>query len=53
MGRKTLLQSTKKKSEIRKEKIHFESDALERKKKDKDFGKMIKNVKKQRKNNKY
>jgi len=36
-----------------KEKMHFESDALERKKKDKDFGKMIKNVKKQRKNNKY
>ncbi|MDA3928704.1 MAG: ribosome small subunit-dependent GTPase A [Prolixibacteraceae bacterium] len=38
---------------LEKEKIHFESDALERKKKDKDFGKMIKNFKKQRKNNKY
>ncbi len=36
-----------------KEKMHFESDAIERKKKDKDFGKMIKNFKKQRKNNKY
>jgi len=38
---------------MEKEKMHFESDAIERKKKDKDFGKMIKNVKKQRKNNKY
>ena len=38
---------------MEKEKMHFESDAQERKKKDKDFGKMIKNVKKQRKNNKY
>ncbi len=38
---------------MEKEKIHFESDAIERKKKDKDFGKMIKNVKNQRKNNKY
>jgi ribosome biogenesis GTPase len=38
---------------MEKEKMHFESDAMERKKKDKDFGKMIKNVKKQRKNNKY
>ena len=38
---------------MEKEKLHFESDAMERKKKDKDFGKMIKNVKKQRKNNKY
>ena len=36
-----------------KEKMHFESDAIERKKKDKDFGKMIKNVKKLRKNNEY
>ena len=35
------------------EKIHFESDSVERKKKDKDFGKMVKNVKKQRKNIKY
>jgi ribosome biogenesis GTPase len=38
---------------MEKEKMHFESDAKERKKKDKDFGKMIKNVKKQRRNNKY
>ncbi len=38
---------------MEKEKTHFESDAIERKKKDKDFGKMIKNVKKQRKKNKY
>lgn len=38
---------------MEKEKLHFESDAIERKKKDKDFGKMVKNVKKQRKNNKY
>lgn len=38
---------------MEKERIHFESDAKERKKKDKDFGKMIKNVKKQRKRNKY
>lgn len=38
---------------MEKEKSHFESDAVERRKKDKDFGKMIKNVKKHRKNNKY
>jgi ribosome biogenesis GTPase len=38
---------------MEKEKMHFESDLLERKKKDKDFGKMVKQVKKQRKNNKY
>ncbi len=38
---------------MEKEKLHFESDLIERKKKDKDFGRMIKNVKKQRKNNKY
>ncbi len=38
---------------MEKEKLHFESDLLERKKKDKDFGKMVKQVKKQRKNNKY
>ena len=38
---------------IEKEKMHFESDVLDRKKKDKDFGKMIKNVKKHRKNNKF
>ncbi|WP_323758104.1 ribosome small subunit-dependent GTPase A [Roseivirga sp.] len=36
-----------------KEKMHFEADAKERKKKDKDFGKLTKSVKKQRKNNKY
>ncbi|MCK0190291.1 ribosome small subunit-dependent GTPase A [Arenibacter sp. F20364] len=38
---------------MQKEKIHFESDAIERKRKDKDFGKMIKRVQKQRRNNKY
>ncbi len=38
---------------LEKEKMHFESDALERKKKDKDFGKMVKSVKTQRKNNKF
>ncbi len=38
---------------MEKEKEHFESDAKARKKKDKDFGKMVKNVKKQRKENKY
>jgi len=38
---------------MEKERIHFESDAQERKKKDKDFGKMVKNMKKQRKDNKY
>jgi ribosome biogenesis GTPase len=38
---------------MEKEKSHFESDALERRRKDRDFGKMIKNVKKHRKNNKY
>ncbi|MBT8302486.1 MAG: ribosome small subunit-dependent GTPase A [Maribacter sp.] len=38
---------------MEKEKMHFELDAIERKKKDKDFGKMIKKVKKQRKDMKY
>ena len=38
---------------MEKEKTHFEADAKERKKKDKDFGKMIKNVKKQRKDNTF
>lgn len=38
---------------MEKEKNHFESDALERKKKDKDFGRMVKNVKKIRKDMKY
>ncbi len=36
---------------MEKERIHFESNAQERKKKDKDLGKLIKNMKK--KNNKY
>lgn len=35
------------------EKQHYESDLLERKKKDKNLGKLIKNMKKQRKGNKY
>jgi len=38
---------------MEKEKLHFESDAIERKKKDKIFGKMIKSVVKQRRKNKY
>ncbi len=38
---------------MEKERRYFESNAIERKKKDKDFGKMIKSVKKQRKNNKF
>ena len=38
---------------MEKEKKHFESDALERKKKDKDLGKVIKEFKKHRKNNKF
>ncbi len=38
---------------MEKEKMYFESNALERKKKDKDLGKIIKNYQKQRKNNKY
>ncbi len=38
---------------MEKEKKHFESDTLERRKKDKDFGKMVKSVKKHRKDNKY
>lgn len=38
---------------MEKEKMHFESDAKERKKKDKDLGKMIKRVQKERRNNKY
>jgi ribosome biogenesis GTPase len=36
-----------------KEKEHFELSALERKRKDKDFGKMIKNVLKEKKKNKF
>jgi len=38
---------------MQREKDFFDSTIAERKKKDKNFGKMIKNVKKQRKNNKF
>ena len=38
---------------MEKEKEHFESTVAERRKKDKDFGKMIKNYKKDNKSNKY
>lgn len=38
---------------MEKEKLHFESDLQERKKKDKEFGKMVKNFKKHRGNTKY
>jgi ribosome biogenesis GTPase len=38
---------------MRKEQMHFDTDAKERRKKDKDFGKMIKTIQKQRRNNKY
>lgn len=38
---------------IKKEKEHFESTVAEKRKKDKDFGKMIKQFKKTRKSNKY
>lgn len=38
---------------MEKEKKHFESDALERKRKDKELGKLIKHIKKTRKKNKY
>lgn len=38
---------------LQKETMFFESTVLEKKKKDKDFGKMVKNVKKIRKNNKF
>lgn len=38
---------------MNKERMHFESDSQERKKKDKDLGKMIKNVVKHRRNNKF
>ena len=38
---------------MEKEKAHFESDAVARKKKDKNLGKVIKEVKKQRKKDKY
>jgi ribosome biogenesis GTPase len=36
-----------------KEKRHFEADALEKRKKDKMFGKLIKNIQKERRKNKY
>ena len=38
---------------MEKERDHFESDVQERRKKDKDFGKMIKHIQKQRRKNKY
>lgn len=38
---------------IGREKIHFESSVVERRKKDKDFGKMVKNYKKDKGKNKY
>ena len=38
---------------LEREKRHFESSAAERRKKDKDFGKMVKNVKKDRNLNKF
>ena len=38
---------------MEREKTHFESSVEEKKKKDKNFGRMIREVKKQRKNNKY
>ncbi len=38
---------------MEREKAHFESDVAEKRKKDKDFGKMIKNYKKLRKKNKF
>lgn len=38
---------------IEREKLHFESSVLEKKKKDKSFGKLVKQVKKQRKQNKF
>lgn len=38
---------------LEKEKMHFESNALERKKKDKNLGKMIKGIQKQRRKNKF
>jgi ribosome biogenesis GTPase len=38
---------------MEKEKIHFESSVVERRKKDKDFGKMVKNYNKDMSKNKY
>lgn len=38
---------------LQREKIHYESSIVEKRRKDKDFGKMVKSVKKSRKNTKY
>jgi ribosome biogenesis GTPase len=38
---------------MEREKAHFESSAVERRKKDKNFGKMVKNYKKGMNKNKY
>ena len=38
---------------LEREKVFFESSVIERRKKDKDFGKMLKNYKKDMKKNKY
>jgi ribosome biogenesis GTPase len=38
---------------LQKEKAHYESSIAEKRKKDKEFGKMIKSIKKGRKRNKY
>ena len=38
---------------MKKEQLHFESTVLEKRQKDKEFGKMIKGIKKNRKKNKY
>lgn len=38
---------------MEKEKQHFESDVIERRRKDKEFGKMIKHIQKNRRKNKY
>ena len=38
---------------LQREKNHYESSLLEKRKKDKDFGKMVKNIKNQRKNNNF
>jgi len=38
---------------LQRERNHYESSLLEKRKKDKDFGKMVKNIKNQRKNSKF
>ena len=38
---------------MKKEQLYFESTVLEKRKKDKEFGKLIKGIKKNRKKNKY